>query len=643
VRFATAPPRVAKKLGRRVRPNAATVHLARLDAAIAAHDADALPTLFANEYDVPNAASAVGDRLRAALATRDWAAVRALCAPDARFEDRGRRALVSGDVDWWIADLQEIASMRNTRFERQLVGTAGDRVALERVLLSGDPGGAAAAAATESQPISALGPFELEALWVTEVDESGRLTAGVAFDVDDWRAATREAYARWFASDAVAAASVGPVLELIEAFNDRDRTRLRAALADEFVLDDHRPARLGLIEGADVWAESWAGLLDLAPDAQIAAGSTLAYARYGSVGLPRIFGTLRDGGTFENPTASVAIVADGRITRLELFEPEHVEAALARFAELRPDPLRIRPNAFEELRPDPMRIPPNAASRARDRTFEAWTVGDWAALRSLASDDFTFEDRGKRALVSGDVELWIRNNQFVQSGSGVRLVRELIGTAGDRIALERILWTGGADGSPVEREHLRLTEVDADGRLRASIRFDLDDRRAAFAEAHARFAAGEAASTVAQAPIVAYFVASSRSDWETQLRGCLARDVVVHDHRTLGFGISTGDELIERWRAMMNLAPDVQAEVFRILAWNRHGRVEAVRIGGTMPYGGGPFENVIVRVIVTDGDRIQRYEVFDTCDTDRALARFEELSADLPSRRPGDAALRELG
>src|SRR5207249_9430784 len=73
----------------------------------------------------PNAASATGDRLRAALAARDWATLRTLCAPDAKFEDRGRRALVSGDVDWWIADLQESASMRNTRFERQLVGTAG--------------------------------------------------------------------------------------------------------------------------------------------------------------------------------------------------------------------------------------------------------------------------------------------------------------------------------------------------------------------------------------------------------------------------------------------------------------------------------------------------------------------------------------
>ncbi len=54
-----------------------------------------------------------------------------------------------------------------------------------------------------------------------EVDESGRLTAGVAFDVDDWCAASREAFARWFARDAVAAASVGPVLEYIEGVEQK--------------------------------------------------------------------------------------------------------------------------------------------------------------------------------------------------------------------------------------------------------------------------------------------------------------------------------------------------------------------------------------------------------------------------------------
>ena len=87
----------------------------------------------------------------------------------------------------------------------------------------------------------------------------------------------------------------------------------------------------------------------------------------------------------------------------------------------------------------------------------------------------------------------------------------------------------------------------------------------------------------------------------------------------------------------------MDVEEFRILAWNHHGRVGLARLAGTMPYGGGPFENVLVRLIVTDGDRIQHLELFDICDPDRALARFEELCADLPSPRPSVAALGELG
>jgi hypothetical protein len=75
------------------------------------------------------------------------------------------------------------------------------------------------------------------------------------------------------------------------------------------------------------------------------------------------------------------------------------------------------------------------------------------------------------------------------------------------------------------------------------------------------------------------------------------------------------------------VAPDVHGETVRILAWNHHGRVCTDRQRGTMPNGGGPFENVFIRVMVTDGNRIQHYEVFETADVDRALARFEELCA----------------
>jgi ketosteroid isomerase-like protein len=44
---------------------------------------------------------------------------------------------------------------------------------------------------------------------------------------------------------------------------------------------------------------------------------------------------------------------------------------------------------------------------------------------------------------------------------------------------------------------------------------------------------------------------------------------------------------------------------------------------------GGPFENLYAHVILTEGDRIQRFEIFDVADTDRALARFDELCAGL--------------
>jgi hypothetical protein len=48
---------------------------------------------------------------------------------------------------------------------------------------------------------------------------------------------------------------------------------------------------------------------------------------------------------------------------------------------------------------------------------------------------------------------------------------------------------------------------------------------------------------------------------------------------------------------------------------------------GTVP-DGGPFENVFLRLIVADGDRIRHFETFDLADADQALARFEELCAE---------------
>ncbi len=231
--------------------------------------------------------------------------------------------------------------------------------------------------------------------------------------------------------------------------------------------------------------------------------------------------------------------------------------------------------------------------------------------------------------MSGDVEMWVENASFVPPGS---VECALIGTAGERIALVRLLWKGELGGGPVEREQLRLTEVDADRRIRAVIWFDPDDRNAAFAEAQARFVSGEAAAIGGQAPIAALSLAIPRHDWET-LRGCLAADAVVHDHRPLSLGELSPDIYVESLRVVAPLAPGWSAEMMRILAWKRHGRVAVYRGFGTL-HDGGPFENFLIGVALTDRDRIQRYELFDVGDGERALAHFAELCAGLVERPP---------
>jgi hypothetical protein len=175
-------------------------------------------------------------------------------------------------------------------------------------------------------------------------------------------------------------------------------------------------------------------------------------------------------------------------------------------------------------------------------------------------------------------------------------------------------------------EHLRLVEVAADGRFVAWINFDVEDRSAAFAEALERFVAGEGATIGGQATIVAIARARARRDWKT-FRGCLADDALVCDRRAVSvLGDLDRDTWVESVRALADLAPDMNGETLRIVTWNHRGCVTVFRQFGTIPEG-GPFEHVIAIVYVTDGPHIQRLELFDVGDTDRAVSRFEELCA----------------
>jgi class 3 adenylate cyclase/ketosteroid isomerase-like protein len=271
-----------------------------------------------------NEATAAIERMQAAfetgIASGDWDPVRSICAAGFVFDDRRRLALVRGDAELMIAAARERVAMGARIETRQLLGTAGERVAVERVLWAGGPSG---------------GRFEIEYLRLAEVDEAGQLIAMIVFDLDDERAAQREAWARWAAIDPVAAPWVGLLAELTDAWNGRDRSRLRARFADDLVVEDHRHAGLGHIEGADAYVDSNVLLWELAPDQRLEFGwAWSAIDRHGIVVTLRREGTLPDGGAFESEYVWLVLARGGRITRGEFFEPDALGEALARFEAL---------------------------------------------------------------------------------------------------------------------------------------------------------------------------------------------------------------------------------------------------------------------------------------------------------------------
>jgi hypothetical protein len=276
----------------------------------------------------------------------------------------------------------------------------------------------------------------MEYLGLMEVDERGRI---VLSGVRRRRLAGRQArgHTRLIAGDPVAAASLGPVAELVEAFNDRDLARQRAVPADDVV-------------GRTTVGQAWPGsrarefvdyatvLWGLAPDSQFDAAHMLACDRHGFVGAGRIFGTLADGGgAFEICTISVFSVERGRITRYEVFEPEDVDAALARFVELRPDPLRI---------------PPNAATRASDRHQQALETRDWGALDALCAPTLEFDDRRRSVLITGDRDMFIASGRLI---GGPELNGAYLPLHGRRSsALEHVRWIGADHRVPFEMDNL---------------------------------------------------------------------------------------------------------------------------------------------------------------------------------------------
>jgi hypothetical protein len=565
-------------------PDRAGETLARFDA-LAADPAPAPPR-------IENAATRAMETFTRSWDARDWEGVVGHWAPSPRVIDRRSLTgvdLGGGDV---LDNLRVIYDQPGSRWQQDVLATRGERLALVRWrwLMS------------KSEAVLA----EVEYLAVVEVDAAGRQTLSSTFDPGDLDAAYEELDRRYFAGEASGARATAAFRAVQEAALARDWDRLGSLFAPDFAVEDHRS--LGTLHrlSRDEWVASVRSLFELRPDTAMRADHVLGFDDRRGLVVGGWIGS-RAEGAFEIPSVVVAEVGPEGFRRWHAYDLAQLDAARACYDALAPGAPR-----------DPLCIPPNAATRAWDRVEEAFEARDWPALRALAAPDFRFEDRGRRSLIGGGAETWIRNMQVVREWPALRTERRLLATAGDRLALERAL--NATDSGEVEL--LRVAEIAADGRLRSVVRFDPDDRRAAFRELAARHARSEAL------PAELLEVRRALLDGDLdRLRAVLPASFAVQDHRRNRLWKIEGPEAWTAWMATLyEQSPDVVISPLYYLASEGHGSLTMSFAAGTLPEG-GEFEQVFVTLWHHPGGRCVGLEMFEPEDLERARARFEELRA----------------
>jgi class 3 adenylate cyclase len=240
-------------------------------------------------------------------------------APDCTYEDRRpgfRRTLSRAELEDNIRI--GIGFMLESLPGRTLVATRGERLALSSVVHRG------------STPLS--GDAEIARLSLFQLDDEGLISRTTDFDPSELDAAFDELDARFATGEGEpfdwAAHTAGSA-----AYNRRDWAAFEAGLADDVHYVDHRPARFGVQNRAELMSNMRA-LIDLVPDAKL---RTLAVPRLTADGLVAVFERTGHDDTGAPVTwreAAVTMKEGGLYRWIESFPFDELPAALTRFEEL---------------------------------------------------------------------------------------------------------------------------------------------------------------------------------------------------------------------------------------------------------------------------------------------------------------------
>jgi len=544
-----------------------------------------------------NAASRVYERFWSYYNARDWTALAELVVDDLSTDDRRRvvNAGVQHGRDVEFANIRSLAEIGVSATDTVLA-TRGQQLVLTRCSANTDEG---------------HGEFTADMLCLIEIDSEDHIMAGVIFDLDDIDAAFAELNARYLAGEAAPYAEVWQML--MDGADTLNRHEPGALLAQRKVaFADHRRIPFAAEDFGHATERLWA----LVPDVRYRAAAVHALDTHGAVINLVVEGTDAHGNELQWSATDVITFVSGQ-TWVEVYEEHDIDAALARFEEL-------RPHARLE----------NAASNAYDRIKAYFATRDWDGVREILAEDVCTDDR-RRVVNAGrrqGRDAAVAEIVAIAEVGVAKVTTETIAIRGRRLALSRGR-AAEADQRPdaFHTDLLDIVEVDADERVVARVIFDPDDFDAAFEELDARYLAGEAAPHAHTWSAIAHaYTAFNRRELFPTTPGW------VHiDHRR-GTTVAPGD-LQAFIRASWHDTPDVRIYIEAVHRLDQIGAVATSASHGTSQEG---FDAEWREIAVTTvhGNMISRSELFDEADLDAALARFDELNR--PAPRLENAASR---
>ncbi|WP_301337078.1 BTAD domain-containing putative transcriptional regulator [Mycobacterium colombiense] len=557
---------------------------ADLDAAIARFE-----QLTAPAPRLENAASQIADSFFAYFAARDWDSIATTLAENVYHDDR--RHVVNAGVlhgrDAQIANLRAIAEVGVAKFSTTVIATRGARLALVRTRSS------ARDRATEGVLTVELG--------LVEINSDNRMVSYVAFDADDFDAAVTELDARYLAGEAAAHTSTwSAITQAYAALNQRQQPRT----TPDWVNIDHRRGLSFAPGELPSLLANWSTTPELCNSIE----AVHRLSDLGAVVTSVTQETSQDGFKAEWRGINVLTIKGGLIDRLEVFDESDLDAALTRYEAIQAPAPRLE----------------NAASRVTERFVALYTARDWVNMAAILADDF-FSNDPRRVVGAG-----VRHGRDAQIAD-MRAIADLgltnmtstaIATRGERLVLLRArMHFSASDQGAFLTNVLAIVEINTDGRMVALISFDADDFDAAVAELDARYLAGDAAAYAdAWSAVAGVHAMFNRHELPPE-------EWITVDHRR-GTPFATSD-MTSAIHTLFDLTPDFHVHIDTVHRLSNFGAVITNNAHGSSRDGLG-VEWRMVMLLIVDGDRLTRCEVFDEADSDAAIVRFEELRPQAP-------------